>query len=234
MSCGLPEIEPALAAKGAVTASPDARLRTDLSEGLHAMAQPLTILQGALWTASMPDADSAGRQRYLEMSAKQVLRLSSLLDTMRDVLATGQDAPRRGMWNLAELVGQVQEEMEAALCKAEVRIETPEDALDVSVDVDAEQTRRALRAAFRAMILSAHGSCVLQLAVCRDGEAIRLELRNAAPSVERQARPDRLNLLVAESNIVSQGGAFCFAPQPWHISFTLPASSGIKTSHAHA
>lgn len=234
MSCGLPEIEQALAAAGAEANSLDARLRTELSEGLHAMAQPLTILQGALWTASMPDADSAVKQRYLGISAKQVLRLSSLLQTMRDVLATGQDEPSRGTWNLVEMVGDVLEEMMAELRQAGVCIELPEDALDALADVNVEQTRRALRAAFRAMIVSAHEGCVLQLTVCRDGEAIRVDLRNSVPSVEWQARPDRLNLSVAESNIVSQGGAFCFAPKPWHITFTLPASRGTQMNHTHA
>ena len=59
----------------------------ELDEGLHAMAQPLTILRGALGALTMRGGLSPqAASRYLEMSNTQVERLCNLLSGLHNLL----------------------------------------------------------------------------------------------------------------------------------------------------
>jgi signal transduction histidine kinase len=59
----------------------------ELEEGLHALAQPLTILRGALGALTMRDAvPPQAASRYLEMSNTQVERLCNLLAGLHNLL----------------------------------------------------------------------------------------------------------------------------------------------------
>lgn len=68
----------------------DAETVAKLAEGLHAMAQPLTILRGATGTLKLSSAVSGPDRRYVEMCSTQAERLCVLLATLRDLLDTAQ------------------------------------------------------------------------------------------------------------------------------------------------
>ena len=234
MSCGLPEMMPLPAAADASALEADSRLRQEMSQGVHAMAQPLTILQAALCAVSIHESNRDEQQRYLDASVKQVSRLSNLLHTMRDALATNQDEPRYASWNLAELIDDVLDEMDVAVDEAGLRVDTLDAGLAFDVEVDIERTQRALRAAIRAVISTARQGDVLQFAVHRENEVIRLELRRTGQNNARQEKPDQLNLSIAETNIVSQGGTFCFKCERMCILLALPSARGTLPDHAGA
>jgi hypothetical protein len=66
----------------------------ELDQGLHALAQPLTILRGALGALTMRDAVPAqAASRYLELSNTQVERLCSLLSGLQNLLDGVRSAP---------------------------------------------------------------------------------------------------------------------------------------------
>jgi hypothetical protein len=66
----------------------------ELDQGLHALAQPLTILRGALGALTTRDAVPAqAASRYLEMSNTQVERLCSLLSGLQNLLDGARSAP---------------------------------------------------------------------------------------------------------------------------------------------
>lgn len=232
MSCELLDAGLEPANPTAENISFDTRLCLDLSEGLHAMAQPLTILYGALWAASTKASNSAEQQNQLDMSVKQVTRLGGMLQTLRDLLAAGRGEPYRATLDVAELVGDTIDEMEDALRELGVRVEAPGTELSLAMDADADRTRRALRAAIRAMFPSMQRGGILRFSAHRENGAIQLELLYVAQASERQGNPDRLNLSAAETNIVSQGGTFCFVSEPLCITFTLPAARGTSPNHA--
>ena len=60
-------------------AEPSSLLHAELADGLHAMAQPLTILRGAMCALTLREEMEPANRRYLDMSAKQVDRLCDLM-----------------------------------------------------------------------------------------------------------------------------------------------------------
>lgn len=66
------------------------RLLISLAEGLHAMAQPLTILRGSVAAAAALDTDPVKQRRYLDLSAEQVQRMCTLFEHLQDLVIAHQ------------------------------------------------------------------------------------------------------------------------------------------------
>lgn len=64
----------------------DAEVVGQLAEGLHAMAQPLTILRGAAGGLQLSPRIALEDRRYVEMCNTQTERLCELLARVRDLL----------------------------------------------------------------------------------------------------------------------------------------------------
>ena len=103
MSCVMPRNNASESAASLGDAESYARLCRELDEGLHALAQPLTILRGALGALTMRGAvRPETANRYLEMSNTQVDRLCNLLSGLHSLLdgvrsepaCTGIEFPR--------------------------------------------------------------------------------------------------------------------------------------------
>ncbi len=132
--------------------SPPACPYTVLSNGMHAMAQPLTVLRGALGSWQFQGSMNEESKRYIEMSAKQIARMGELLSCMRDVLDTTEGEPKRTRIEIGELMGLVLEGMCSDLREWKGTIVRVGPSDPVYMCGDAERTERALRAAFRVLV----------------------------------------------------------------------------------
>jgi hypothetical protein len=61
-------------------------LYAQLSDGLHALAQPLTILRSIAVAAANPDLAAADRLRYLDISSEQIERACVLFEGLQDLV----------------------------------------------------------------------------------------------------------------------------------------------------
>lgn len=87
MSCAMPSNNALESGASLGDAESYAWVCKELDEGLHALAQPLTILRGALGALTMRGAVSPqAAGRYLEMSNTQVERLCNLLAGLHNLL----------------------------------------------------------------------------------------------------------------------------------------------------
>ncbi len=62
----------------------------ELAEGLHAMAQPLTVLRGAAGALRLSSTVTVQDRRYVEMCDAQAERLCTMLASLRDLLDAAQ------------------------------------------------------------------------------------------------------------------------------------------------
>ncbi len=58
-------------------------LLADIDDGLHALAQPLTILRGALGALALRERIAPQNSRYLEMSMRQIERMCDLISDIQ-------------------------------------------------------------------------------------------------------------------------------------------------------
>jgi signal transduction histidine kinase len=66
------------------------RFYADLADGLHALAQPLTILRGSIMALSSEEITPERQQHYLDVSKSQVERACALFDAVQALVIAGQ------------------------------------------------------------------------------------------------------------------------------------------------
>ena len=194
-----------------------------LANAIHAMAQPLTVLRGAMGALKLRGSLAANSDRYIEMSARHIDRMGDLLSCMQDVLDAPDGEPKRARMDIGELMGHVLEGMCSELREwggTVVRV-GPSDPF--FMHGDAHRTERALRAAFRVLV-----------SISPPGGTIWVSVRPCEGQVEVQAEQkvlngktlgftERLNLSLVETNILAQGGRYECVEDPLCIKFTLSA-----------
>src|ERR1700722_18761428 len=80
-----------------------ARFYAHLADGLHAMAQPLTILRSSVVASTMPGIDPDRRRRYLNISTQEVERVCGMFESLQDLVIARHVEANCGAVDLEEL-----------------------------------------------------------------------------------------------------------------------------------
>ena len=204
---------------------------TALAGSMHAMAQPLTILCGALGAWKLRDSTTAESDRYIEMSAKQVERISKLLSCMQKVLNAAEGEPKSARMEFGELMGLVLESLRSDLSEWKGTIVRVGPSDPVYMHGDAERTERALRAAVRVLVSISPSGGVIWVSSQPLEKQVEVKIEQKAEHGKTLGYAERLHLSLVEENILAQGGRYECVEDPLCISFTLPAqSSGAPAS----
>lgn len=227
MSCALPEttlVRP-LASDSAGITVPDPLL-AQLADGLHAMAQPLTILRGAIGAMQLSERGASDDRRYVDMSAAQIGRLCEMLASLRSLLDVAQSVAVRAPQDWQELIGCVLEDYKGVSPTTGVRMVVTHPDHFMRVLADATRTEQAMRAALdMAQALASKGD-EIQCRVLPNG----LELRNDRGRVKGLSSSERLILSFIETALRSQQGTCEFIEDPFCLSIALPRAESNITS----
>jgi signal transduction histidine kinase len=221
---------------GANVAEPDVahpertRFYADLATGLHAMAQPLTILRSAIEVLALPRAVNIDQRRYLEISAKQLARTCDMFDSLQDLVAAQMIEAQRAHFNLWELLTPLAEDQRRLLLAAGVGIAVACAEPSASICGDAERTEQTLMALLNlAASLSSRGD-VIELRTAQANGFVELTLENTRRHGKRMDSSHRLSLAVAEANILSQHGRCSVVEDPFRVSLALPVEELIAVA----
>jgi signal transduction histidine kinase len=203
-----------------------ARFCAYMAEGLHAMAQPLTILRSTVAASAAPGVTPAGQRRYLELSTQHVERTCGLFECLQDLVIASHVKADRGPVELLEVLALVVEDHKALLetSAIELRVLVPDGLLPVLGD--AARTMQALSAALKvAASVSSPGS-VIELQVTARNGLVELMVQNMRIHGRSLNSSQRLTLVLAEANVRSQQGKFECTEDPFRVSITLPLQEG--------
>jgi hypothetical protein len=193
-----------------------------MADGLHAMAQPLTVLRGALGAWKLHGSQAMEKDHYLEMATRQVGRMSDLFWGLQAVLDTAEGKSNREKFDIEELTRSVLEDMGSDLRECGARIDLTVLDSQIQVFGDAENTERAIRAALRVASSVSSGKGELRLSACSCTVRVELIAEAAANKGQPLSFADRLNLSLVESNIRGQGGRYKCVEDPLSILLELP------------
>ena len=196
-----------------------------LANSLHAMAQPLTVLRGAMGAWKLRSSVAEECDRYIEISEKQVDRMSELLTCMRDVLEMTGGELKLSRIDIGELMGRVLEGMCSELREWKGAIVRVGPTDPIYLDGDTDRTERALRAAIRALVSTSPPGGMIWVSVRPGERQVEVKVEQKAAHGKILSFAERLNLSLVEANILSQGGSYESVEDPLRISFTLPAHS---------
>jgi hypothetical protein len=192
---------------------------------MHAMAQPLTVLSGALGAWKLRGSMMAESDRYIEMSAKQVERMSELLSCMQKALDTAEGEPKCARMEIGKLMGFALEGLCSELREWKGTIVRVGPSDPIYMHGDSERTERALRTAFRVLVSISPPGGMIWVSVQPLERQVEIKVEQKAEKGKILGCAERLHLSQVEANILAQGGSYQCVEDPLCISFTLPAQS---------
>jgi signal transduction histidine kinase len=216
----------------------------DLGNGLHAMAQPLTILRSAVVACTLPNLPPADHRRYLDISAEQVERACGLFQSLQQLVITRQTEAANQPIDIAELLAPVVEAEKEILEAAGLQLQ-PVMAADLPlVSGDKDRTLQAIFAALKIAVSISSSGGVIELLVLTRGQVVEITIQNLRSHGTRLNSSDRLELALSEANMRSQRGHFSYFEDPFSVSMMLPLqdadpqwqeelSSGVRAHQVH-
>lgn len=198
------------------------RLYANLSNGMHTMAQPLTVLRSAVAACAMPGLTEEARQFYLNVSSEQVERACAQFQSMQELLIATQIPAACVPIDLSELLVFLAESQKEICGESGVGVEIVASETLRPILGDKERMLQSLVAVLRiAVSLSKSGDTVALLVTSRK-DAIALTVQNKHTHGRNLSSSERLSLSVAETNILSQSGSYELMPDPFRVTLTLP------------
>jgi len=208
---------------------------SQLAEGLHAMAQPLTIVRGALGALTLGKGIAPQQERYVRMSTEQVERLCDLMSGLQDLLDAAQFDGECVSLDLWEIVDLVLEDLDRPVLRPSgVQISAVKPNERICVIGDSFRTEKALRTALKtAVSLSSPGDSI-QLEILIDDGFADLVVQNRKRHSKGLGSIERFNLALVQANVRCQAGVYACVEDPLHLSIKLPlqGTEGVGTEVA--
>lgn len=194
---------------------------SELANGLHAMAQPLTILRGAMCALTLHDEIAPASRRYLDMSTKQVDRLCDLMSSMQNLLHAAQSHSKLVSFDLAELLDSIVDQQRGAASESGVRIALAKPKRALRVFAEEHGVEQAFNAALKTTISLARPNDQIEIETGQSGGLASIAIRNERFAAGNLGSFERFHLTVIEAIIRRQGGDYKFIDIPFCISLSL-------------
>jgi hypothetical protein len=197
----------------------------EIADGLHALAQPLTILRSAIEMIGVCRRSGSDMGRYVELSTEHIQRACELFDSIQGLMITQIEPAKSEVLDLGSLIAKVIEEKQPALRDQGVEIIAAIPDLPQLAACDAERTEQAVSAVIDAAAsVSAPGDAA-QLHVFEADGFVEVRVLSACREKSRPNAAARLNLSLARADILSQQGRYYFVDDPFFVSLALPLST---------
>lgn len=197
-------------------------LCSNLAVGLHAAAQPLTILRANLDRCQSDRRIVSESRELVEDSVMEVMQLCTLFKCMRELVIAESDEPELSAMPILPLLVRVMDGVNLLYIKDGMLLSLMMPDTCQPVLIDRERTLDALTT----VLLIAHGMSRAQdtielIASSRSAKVVQVIVRNVksyAPEMNAEAS---LGMALAESNIRSQKAKFSLSLQPFSVQIGL-------------
>lgn len=209
------------------------QFRAEMADGLHALAQPLTILRSAIAMLAMAQENGAGSKRYVDMSVKQVERTCQFFSSVQELLSARMTTAEQEAIDIRSLLSQAIEERSQTLDELGIRLVVALPEYPCTVSADRQRTEKAISAAFEAAVSASRSGDVIKVDAFSSGEFLELSFESTGKLDNSLKSFDRLKLSVARANILSQQGVYQFTQEPFCILLALPARQHALEDSEH-
>lgn len=197
----------------------------DMADGLHALAQPLSVLRSAVeLLANAGTVPAVNRQRYLDLSVEHMQRTCDLFGSLQDLLVTEIQEPRLAAVDLRALVAPLVEARTATLQPLGIGVAATVPEELSRIFGDAVRIERAVVAAFDIAISVAERCDLLEVTLSSSGSFVEFAIHNTRCHGRKLNAAARLNLSLARSSVLSLEGRCAFSEDTFSVAFAFPVS----------
>jgi hypothetical protein len=203
---------------------PDARLEAlcaNLSAGLHAAAQPLTILRASMGLDQATQMSCEELRKLVANSAREVERVCALFSVLQQFVQTENTQPSLTESPIKPLIVHVVEGVNLLFERDGMSLVVvgPESCGAVLVD------RARVLQAFSTILLRAHAlsspSDTVEFTWSDSASSVHLAIQNARLHVEGMSAETRLGFALAEAAVRSMQGKLSWSLQPFNVQIEL-------------
>ncbi len=223
-----------------------------LHEGMHALAQPITLLQSYFYLAGTGGGVNPRSQQLSADAAAGADKLCKLFRLMQELVDVHSAAANLALAPFTPLLAWLADDAEIVFAGSGIRLDLqlisrpgqhshgqpgrcpaqPALALALMVNTDLKRTRRALRSMLHLARESSRPGSTIACSVDQGPGSVEIRLEPQDPllglSEDHFDDESRLHLALADANLLGQPGSFRMASQPFALLLQLPvASEGI-------
>lgn len=195
---------------------------SSIAQGVHALAQPLTVMRMALLSCKDREMTETDSRTYVSLATDQLERVCSIFGYLQQFVAAEQNAVVSAPQDVSMILEAIVENQNPIFQKAAVNLEF--DILDIlpSMAIDMDRTVQAVLAILTAASSISSKGDTVRLRVSRQEEHVRLKVWNRSATGKHLAITERLALTLGELNVLAQKGDYHLEEEPFSISMRLP------------
>jgi hypothetical protein len=194
----------------------------EVAEGLHALAQPLTILRSAIALLAMAKENGGDCARYMELSARQIDRTCKLFSSVQGLVASSTAPAELETIDIGNVMAQMIEGRSHSLNDLGIDVVADVKRIQTTAFGDPQRMEQALSAAFETTVSVSSAGDVVKVDSCVSDGFLEFRFESTSKQENNLKSSDRLNLSLAKANILSQQGRYEFTLEPFRISLALP------------
>ena len=197
-------------------------LCSNLSHGIHAAAQPLTILLASLCKAHTDNMGIDELRELTASSSEEVQRVCTLFSYLQDLVVAESIRPKLSATAILPLLTSAVQGVQRLFYERRIILSSTVPETCPLVLMNGPRTLRALSSVFLTVhALSSAGDQVEMIASIT-APGVQIVIRNLNLSVASTSAEARLSMAAAEANIRSQQAGFAYSQQPFHVLIDLP------------
>jgi signal transduction histidine kinase len=195
---------------------------SQLSQGMHAAAQPLTILLASLGRTNTHRMNTSELRELTESSAVQVQRVCTLFRHLQQLLLVQSTEPTVLPVSVLPLLTHVVEGVELVFREAGVALSMSIPESCPPVLIDGPRTIRALTSLLVIASQISHATDTVDLILTSTSDFLQIVIRNLRSQIKELDAEASLSLAVAEANMRTQEAVFSLSLQPFRVRIELP------------
>jgi hypothetical protein len=200
-------------------------LCSNLSQGLHAAAQPLAILRASL-DSSHSDRMSVEELRELAAtSAVEVERVCALFSGLQQLISIESIKPHISVTPLLPLLAQVAEGVDLLFRQDGMFLSTQFPGTCQPVLIDSGRAQQALSSVLLVAHAVSRAPDTVELIASSSLGTARVMVRNPSSQVGAVDAETRLGMAIAEANLRSQQAAFTWSLRPFNVQIEFQTAS---------
>jgi hypothetical protein len=200
-------------------------LCSNLSHGIHAAAQPLTILLASLSKAHTDGMSTEELRELTASSSEEVQRVCTLFSYLQELVVAESIKPKLSATAILPLLASAVEGVQLLFHQQGILLSSTVPATCPLVLINGPRTLRALSSVLLTIHALSRARDHVEMTASTSAHGMQIAIRNSNLSLASTSAEARLSMAAAEANIRSQQAGFVFSQRPFQVLIDLPKAT---------
>jgi len=203
---------------------------SNLALGLHAVAQPLTIVRASLFKSYTNRMTRDELQELTRTLAPEVERVCALFGSLQQLVQIESKKPHLSELQILPLLAHAADGVELLYRKSGMFFNSVVPDSCEAVLLDRERTLEALSSVLLITHTLSHAKETVELIAASSSSTVRVIVQNTASQVNSLNAQTSLTLALAAANLRSQGAALSWSFRPFRVEMNFQTAGSQQNN----